>query len=104
MKSDLQPALSRIRCTMCWGSWLPIAFNGSRIGQLLRPAQRIMTGRHAIQYHCCCCAAKKPEDQLFDSIDAQDLNKTLKDCMEGLSAKVRRSCTPCARCRARCTA
>lgn len=38
---------------------------------------------------CRRCAAKKPEDQLFDSIDAQDLNKTLKDCMEGLSAKVR---------------
>jgi DNA topoisomerase-1 len=34
---------------------------------------------------------KKPEDQLFDSIDAQDLNKTLKDCMEGLSAKVFRT-------------
>ena len=40
----------------------------------------------------CNFAAKKPEDQLFDSIDAQDLNKTLKDCMEGLSAKVPLPC------------
>jgi Eukaryotic DNA topoisomerase I, catalytic core len=41
-----------------------------------------------VSMHFPFFAAKKPEDQLFDSIDAQDLNKTLKDCMEGLSAKV----------------
>lgn len=34
---------------------------------------------------------KKPEDQLFDAFDAGDLNKTLKEAMEGLSAKVFRT-------------
>ena len=36
-------------------------------------------------------AAKKPEDQLFDTMDATDLNKTLKDLMDGLSVKVFRT-------------
>ena len=35
-----------------------------------------------------CPAGKKPEDQLFDTMDAQDLNKRLKDLMDGLSVKV----------------
>ncbi len=33
-------------------------------------------------------AGKKPEDQLFDTMDAGDLNKRLKDLMDGLSVKV----------------
>lgn len=36
-------------------------------------------------------AAKKPEDQLFETMDATDLNKTLKDLMDGLSVKVFRT-------------
>ena len=36
----------------------------------------------------CAPAGKKPEDQLFDTIDAGDLNKRLKDLMDGLSVKV----------------
>lgn len=36
-------------------------------------------------------AAKKPEDQLFETMDASDLNKTLKDLMDGLSVKVFRT-------------
>ena len=36
-----------------------------------------------------CLAGKKPEDQLFDTMDAGDLNKRLKDLMDGLSVKVR---------------
>ncbi len=35
--------------------------------------------------------AKKPEDQLFETMDATDLNKTLKDLMDGLSVKVFRT-------------
>ena len=35
-----------------------------------------------------CPAGKKPEDQLFDTMDAGDLNKRLKDLMDGLSVKV----------------
>ena len=35
-----------------------------------------------------CPAGKKPEDQVFDTMDAQDLNKRLKDLMDGLSVKV----------------
>ncbi|GAB4815286.1 hypothetical protein N2152v2_002332 [Parachlorella kessleri] len=34
---------------------------------------------------------KKPGDQLFDAMDAQDLNKRLKDLMDGLSVKVFRT-------------
>ncbi|CAL5221032.1 g3151 [Coccomyxa viridis] len=34
---------------------------------------------------------KKPEDQLFDTMDAGDLNKRLKDLMDGLSVKVFRT-------------
>lgn len=34
---------------------------------------------------------KKPEDQLFETMDATDLNKTLKDLMDGLSVKVFRT-------------
>ena len=33
-------------------------------------------------------AGKKPEDQVFDTMDATDLNKRLKDLMDGLSVKV----------------
>ena len=41
---------------------------------------------------CCALpAAKKPEDQLFETMDATDLNKTLKDLMDGLSVKVFRT-------------
>lgn len=36
-------------------------------------------------------AEKKPEDQLFDTMDATDLNKKLKDLMDGLSVKVFRT-------------
>jgi len=36
-------------------------------------------------------APKKPEDQLFDGFDAQDLNVRLKDLMDGLSVKVFRT-------------
>jgi DNA topoisomerase-1 len=35
--------------------------------------------------------AKKPDSDLFDCFDAGDLNKELRDCMEGLTVKVRRS-------------
>ena len=35
-------------------------------------------------------AEKRPGDQLFDGFDATDLNKRLKELMDGLSAKVRR--------------
>ena len=40
---------------------------------------------------CSLAAAKKPEDQLFETMDATDLNKTLKDLMDGLSVKVFRT-------------
>lgn len=40
---------------------------------------------------CIVLAAKKPEDQLFETMDATDLNKTLKDLMDGLSVKVFRT-------------
>ena len=33
-------------------------------------------------------AGKKPEDQVFDTMDAGDLNKRLKDLMDGLTVKV----------------
>ena len=33
-------------------------------------------------------AGKKPEDQLFETMDAQDVNKRLKDLMDGLTVKV----------------
>lgn len=33
-------------------------------------------------------AEKKPDDQLFDTMDATDLNKRLKELMDGLSVKV----------------
>ena len=51
---------------------------------------------HALSYTdcplvCLCCAAKKPEMDLFDTMDATDLNKRLKDLMDGLSVKVRTS-------------
>lgn len=36
-------------------------------------------------------AAKKPEDQLFETMDAHDLNRTLKELMDGLSVKVFRT-------------
>ncbi len=39
-------------------------------------------------------AEKKPEDQLFDTMDATDLNKRLKDLMDGLSVKVYLSSFP----------
>ena len=35
-----------------------------------------------------CIAAKKPDMDLFDTMDATDLNKRLKDLMDGLSVKV----------------
>jgi len=35
-----------------------------------------------------CTAGKKPEDQVFDTMDAHDVNKRLKDLMDGLSVKV----------------
>ena len=34
------------------------------------------------------CAEKKAGDQLFDTMDANDLNKRLKELMDGLSVKV----------------
>ena len=34
------------------------------------------------------CADKKAGDQLFDTMDANDLNKRLKELMDGLSVKV----------------
>ena len=34
-------------------------------------------------------ADKRPGDQLFDTFDANDLNKRLRELMDGLSAKVR---------------
>lgn len=34
-------------------------------------------------------ADKGPGDQLFDTMDANDLNKRLKELMDGLSVKVR---------------
>ena len=37
------------------------------------------------------CAGKQPGDQLFDLFDAQDLNRELKELMDGLSAKVFRT-------------
>ena len=41
---------------------------------------------------CVMCspdaAGKKPEDQVFETMDATDLNKRLKDLMDGLSVKV----------------
>ena len=37
------------------------------------------------------CAAKKGGDQLFDEMDAQDLNVKLKELMDGLSVKVSRA-------------
>jgi DNA topoisomerase-1 len=33
-------------------------------------------------------ADKRPGDQLFDTFDANDLNKRLRELMDGLSAKV----------------
>ena len=36
-------------------------------------------------------AGKKPEDQLFDQMDASDLNERLKELMDGLSVKVFRT-------------
>ena len=33
-------------------------------------------------------AGKNPGEQLFDAFDATDLNRTLKEAMDGLSAKV----------------
>ena len=38
-----------------------------------------------------CCflyTDKRPGDQLFDTFDANDLNKRLRELMDGLSAKV----------------
>ena len=43
----------------------------------------IDTGMHS------CCVDKRPGDQLFDTFDANDLNKRLRELMDGLSAKVR---------------
>ena len=45
----------------------------------------------AMLYMMSWSAAKKPEDQLFETMDATDLNKTLKDLMDGLSVKVFRT-------------
>ena len=36
-------------------------------------------------------AVKKPEDLLFETMDAHDLNRTLKELMDGLSVKVFRT-------------
>ena len=36
-------------------------------------------------------AGKRPSDQLFELFDAQDLNRELKELMDGLSAKVFRT-------------
>ena len=36
-------------------------------------------------------AEKRPGEQLFDGFDATDLNKRLKELMDGLSAKVHTS-------------
>jgi hypothetical protein len=52
---------------------------------------------------CCGHAVKKLEDQLFDTMDATDLNKRLKDLMDGLSVKAslpKGSVTPQRHCRA----
>lgn len=37
------------------------------------------------------CAGKQQGDQLFETFDAQDLNKELKNIMDGLSVKVFRT-------------
>lgn len=42
-------------------------------------------------HHSANNKPKKPEDQLFETMDATDLNKTLKDLMDGLSVKVFRT-------------
>ncbi len=43
----------------------------------------------------CAKTGKKPEDQLFDTMSAQDLNTRLKDLMDGLSVKARMRPPPC---------
>ena len=35
----------------------------------------------------CVCAAKAPDAQLFETMNAQDLNKKLSELMDGLSVK-----------------
>ncbi len=42
--------------------------------------------------YCFLDADKRPGDQLFDTFDANDLNKRLRELMDGLSAKARPSC------------
>ena len=55
------------------------------------------THRCRPEYHCCAwnraaaAAAKEPGDQLFEEINANDLNDRLKELMEGLSVKVFRT-------------
>jgi Eukaryotic DNA topoisomerase I, catalytic core len=39
----------------------------------------------------CVLAAKNPSDQLFETFDATDLNRRLKELMDGLSVKVFRT-------------
>ena len=88
-ESFCSPACSQpcaTTCTVCLSCALPVAPSSCHAVQT--SAQTGLVTRQAVRLSCCCRAAKKPEDQLFDSIDAQDLNKTLKDCMECLSAKV----------------
>lgn len=38
-----------------------------------------------------CFAAKKPDSQVFETLNATDLNNSLKDLMDGLSVKVFRT-------------
>lgn len=58
-------------------------------------AYHLLSRRRALKGHhgqlSGLLAAKKPEDQLFETMDATDLNKTLKDLMDGLSVKVFRT-------------
>ena len=58
-------------------------------------AQHFDAGSSSASGSCMAClmwllgaAGKKPEDQMFDTMDAGDLNKRLKDLMDGLSVKV----------------
>lgn len=57
-------------------------------GVLQRPAVWTPVAGLKCLAACPCSAEKGPADQLFDAMDATDLNKRLKDLMDGLSVKV----------------